>query len=665
MKKISWLGLVAIMACLALPAFAVTPTSTVNPNAPAQNSALSSATLRANFLAAYNDINALWTSIYSGVGNVVSSVFGRTGAITAQYGDYSFSQISGTNPIAQGGTGQTNQQAAINALTGSQSSGKYLRSDGTNAALSSILAADVPTLNQNTTGTAANITASSNSSLTTLPSLSLPYSQLTGVPVTGVSSVFSRSGAVTAQSGDYSVGQVTGAAPIASPTFTGTITTPAARISGFSAAGIVSNDSSGNLTTTPRCSLNQFAFIGDSRLAQVTVTNPPQSPRFNGYHWFTLANNLIGNRMFLPSGNIQALSGLRSDQYTASIYTTPVYASNACNLIIYGAVNDIGQNYPTAGTSGSTAYANIKAVADVWTSMGRRVILPTETGATSQAGNSTQVGQTAVFNRLIRQYCTENPNCVLFDVAGVFMDPTQTMAFRTNVSGDGVHPNLVGGVLAGGRAFAQLMAPLVPAYGGLVTTPGEVFANGGVQWFPNPTFQTTTGGNCVTTANLTVSGSQPLGITSCSADVSGSTLTSSIAAGAYGNDWVLAMSMPSGGRLHIQMDLTSIGTENPGDIFTANAEYDVAAGATNFQGCSFQFESNRNASTTFTISNYETTSNGFFDSTAKTFQIQSPPLTVQTGTRGWLTNYLDCYFSGAGSATINLRRVGIWRRQAS
>jgi hypothetical protein len=43
-----------------------------------------------------------------------------------------------------------------------------------------IVAADIPTLNQNTTGTAANITASSNSTITTLSALSLPYSQLSG-----------------------------------------------------------------------------------------------------------------------------------------------------------------------------------------------------------------------------------------------------------------------------------------------------------------------------------------------------------------------------------------------------------------------------------------------------------------------------------------------------
>jgi len=43
-----------------------------------------------------------------------------------------------------------------------------------------LVVADVPTLNQNTTGTASNITATSNSTLTTLSALSLPYSQLSG-----------------------------------------------------------------------------------------------------------------------------------------------------------------------------------------------------------------------------------------------------------------------------------------------------------------------------------------------------------------------------------------------------------------------------------------------------------------------------------------------------
>src|SRR5581483_6779113 len=48
--------------------------------------------------------------------------------------------------------------------------------------------------------------------------------------VTGVSSFNSRTGAITPTTGDYTVSQVTGAAPLASPTFTGTVTLPAGQV---------------------------------------------------------------------------------------------------------------------------------------------------------------------------------------------------------------------------------------------------------------------------------------------------------------------------------------------------------------------------------------------------------------------------------------------------
>lgn len=46
--------------------------------------------------------------------------------------------VSGTLPIANGGTGQTTQQAAINALVGTQTANRVLRSDGTNSTLSQV-----------------------------------------------------------------------------------------------------------------------------------------------------------------------------------------------------------------------------------------------------------------------------------------------------------------------------------------------------------------------------------------------------------------------------------------------------------------------------------------------------------------------------------------------
>ena len=85
--------------------------------------------------------------------DAVTSVNGYTGTVVLTQTD-----ISGTVPINKGGTGQTTQQLAINALAGSLTSGYYLRGNGTNVLMSAIQAADVPTLNQNTTGTAANVT---------------------------------------------------------------------------------------------------------------------------------------------------------------------------------------------------------------------------------------------------------------------------------------------------------------------------------------------------------------------------------------------------------------------------------------------------------------------------------------------------------------------------
>jgi len=68
------------------------------------------------------------------------------------------SNVTGTVAIANGGTGQTTQQTALNALAGATTSAQFLRGNGTNVLMSAIQASDVPTLNQNTTGTASNVT---------------------------------------------------------------------------------------------------------------------------------------------------------------------------------------------------------------------------------------------------------------------------------------------------------------------------------------------------------------------------------------------------------------------------------------------------------------------------------------------------------------------------
>ena len=84
-----------------------------------------------------------------------------------------------------------------------------------------------------------------------------------------VSSVFGRTGNVTAVSGDYSVGSITGAAPLASPTFTGTPTAPTA------AAG----------TNTTQLATTAFATTAlnlKAPLASPTFTGTVTAPQFVG-----------------------------------------------------------------------------------------------------------------------------------------------------------------------------------------------------------------------------------------------------------------------------------------------------------------------------------------------------------------------------------------------
>ena len=66
--------------------------------------------------------------------------------------------VTGTLPLGNGGTGQTTAQAALDALAGGTTAGRYLRGDGSNIVLGAIQTSHVPTLNQDTTGSAATLT---------------------------------------------------------------------------------------------------------------------------------------------------------------------------------------------------------------------------------------------------------------------------------------------------------------------------------------------------------------------------------------------------------------------------------------------------------------------------------------------------------------------------
>lgn len=98
----------------------------------------------------------------SSVGLSVPSFLSVSGSPITLSGTLAVGYSGTALPIANGGTNATTQQAAINSLTGAQSSGTYLRSNGTNATLTAIQAADVPSVS-------ASVYLSANSAAAHVP----------------------------------------------------------------------------------------------------------------------------------------------------------------------------------------------------------------------------------------------------------------------------------------------------------------------------------------------------------------------------------------------------------------------------------------------------------------------------------------------------------------
>jgi hypothetical protein len=107
------------------------------------------------YLLSSNGTTASWQP--APAGGVTTFDAGTTG-LTPSTATSGAVTLAGTLALANGGSGQTSAQTAMNAFAGAVTSGSYLRGNGTNVVMNTIQVADVPTLNQNTTGTASNVT---------------------------------------------------------------------------------------------------------------------------------------------------------------------------------------------------------------------------------------------------------------------------------------------------------------------------------------------------------------------------------------------------------------------------------------------------------------------------------------------------------------------------
>jgi hypothetical protein len=120
---------------------------------------------------AVNLSNGTALPLTTGVSGVLPTANGGTNLSSftsggAVYATSTTALATGTLPITAGGTGATTAQAAMNTFAGAVTSGSYLRGNGTNVVLSAIQASDVPTLNQNTTGSSGSCTGNAATATT-------------------------------------------------------------------------------------------------------------------------------------------------------------------------------------------------------------------------------------------------------------------------------------------------------------------------------------------------------------------------------------------------------------------------------------------------------------------------------------------------------------------
>lgn len=110
-----------------------------------------------------------------------------------------------------------------------------------------------------------------------------------------VQSVFGRTGNVTAQSGDYGVAQVTGAAPLASPTFTGTPAAPTAAVgtatTQIATTAFVAALGSGKISTVADLTAQKAFSITGLSAGYVLYRAGFASPSDGGQAFYTLSTS--------------------------------------------------------------------------------------------------------------------------------------------------------------------------------------------------------------------------------------------------------------------------------------------------------------------------------------------------------------------------------------
>jgi len=399
---------------------------------------------------------------------------------------------------------------------------------------------------------------------------------------------------------------------------------------------------------------NAVVVLGDSRGAQIHADSTYLNrTAFNHFNW---GNALSGNRAVIVKN--LGYSGDRTDQVLARL--PAAIATNAGVLYIHCGVNDIAQQYPTAATSGFTAFTNIKKMIDAAVANGMIPLVVVDPGA--ENFTPAMIVQLIELNQRLREYAEICPRMVLFDLPAAVYNVATSTTTAIKLIGylDGVHQNNLGAYIAG-KAFALILQAIMPPRPHGIRALYESSVNSLVNLLQNPMFTNMTGGILGTG----VTGQVP-GFWNASKPATGALAVSIAdpADGSPGKEVVMAATFGAAGEEASLYQDTPNANWNVGDIIQGSVEVVVDAGSTALAGAYIYVQCNgtgNSFSSKTTMDLFPNTAVGTSEG-YRVSQLTEKLVIPNYTTKSWVTTRLKILGGAPGTATVRFRRAGLKKR---
>ena len=398
--------------------------------------------------------------------------------------------------------------------------------------------------------------------------------------------------------------------------------------------------------------------IGDSRPAAIWADNVAGQRRNRSSNSpLNMANALLGHRFVI--GETFGASGDRTDQALARL--NAALATNAGMLYIQCGLNDVGQDYPSAATSGATAFANIKTMAEAARAAGMVVVIEMEVG--SNTVSAAQVQQIVELNARLYEYGEVTPSIYIHDARPAVLqgDFSATLInYKTGYAYDGVHTNARGAAYWGESLATLLSAISSPRFGLLPVNRYELVGVGRRQMLANANFNSGTGG----TLGPGITGTVPASWLTAKSAAASCAVSVAPKANGIGNEVTLDCTFTAAGEFaRIYQDVASTANWDAGEAYEAIARARINGSPSALNRIELRGQSNTTPAGSINFTDGVQDSTWLGPDKAMTLTLLSRPFIIPAlTTKGWLNNEVRVVGSGPGTVSVTIELAALRRR---